>query len=289
MAVTMEGLAWETIIDLALGEDMPGGDVTSRSVVAPEQAATGILLAKSEGVISGLDVARAVFQRVDPAVLFAALVQDGDTVVAMTPIAQVSGSARSILAGERTALNLLQHLSGVATVTSRYVAAVAGTSARVVDTRKTTPGLRALEKAAVRDGGGHNHRFGLTDGILIKDNHLAAVGGADRVSRAIALAWENAPHTLQVEVEVTSLDEFREALQAGADIIMLDNMDLGTMRQAVIENEGRALLEASGGVTLDTIGDIARTGVDLVSVGALTHSAPALDISLDFTISASKS
>ncbi len=179
--------------------------------------------------------------------------------------------------------------SGVATVTSRYVAAVAGTNAQVVDTRKTTPGLRALEKAAVRDGGGHNHRFGLTDGILIKDNHLAAVGGADRVSRAIALARENAPHTLQVEVEVTNLDEFREALQAGADIIMLDNMDLGTMRQAVIENEGRALLEASGGVTLDTIGDIARTGVDLVSVGALTHSAPALDISLDFTIFASNS
>jgi len=289
VAGTIEGLAWETIIDLALGEDMPGGDVTSRSVVAPEETATGILLAKAEGVISGLDVARAVFQRVDPTVLFAALVQDGDTVVAMTPIAQVSGSAWSILAGERTALNLLQHLSGVATVTSRYVAAVAGTNAQVVDTRKTTPGLRALEKAAVRDGGGHNHRFGLTDGILIKDNHLAAVGGADRVSRAIALARENAPHTLQVEVEVTNLDEFREALQAGADIIMLDNMDLGTMRQAVIENEGRALLEASGGVTLDTIGDIARTGVDLVSVGALTHSAPALDISLDFTISASNS
>jgi nicotinate-nucleotide pyrophosphorylase (carboxylating) len=280
----MEGLTWEAIIDLALGEDMPGGDVTSRSVVAPEQRATGILLAKANGVISGLNVARAVFQRVDPTIQFEPLVQDGESFAAMTPIARVSGSARSILAGERTALNLLQHLSGVATVTSRYTAAVAGTRSRVVDTRKTTPGLRALEKAAVRDGGGQNHRFGLTDGILIKDNHLAAVGGSDRVTRAIARARQNAPHTLRIEVEVTTLDEFREALQAGADIIMLDNMDLETMRQAVAENNGRALLEASGGVTLDTIGDIARTGVDLISVGALTHSAPALDISLDFTM-----
>jgi nicotinate-nucleotide pyrophosphorylase (carboxylating) len=280
----MEDLAWEAIIDLALGEDMPGGDVTSRSVVAPERRATGILLAKANGVISGLNVARAVFQRVDPTIQFEPLVQDGESVAAMTPIARVSGSARSILAGERTALNLLQHLSGVATVTSRYAAAVAGTRSRVVDTRKTTPGLRALEKAAVRDGGGQNHRFGLTDGILIKDNHLAAVGGPDRVTRAIALARGNAPHTFRIEVEVANLDEFREALQAGADIIMLDNMDLETMRQAVAENNGRALLEASGGVTLDTIGDIAHTGVDLISVGALTHSAPALDISLDFTV-----
>jgi nicotinate-nucleotide pyrophosphorylase (carboxylating) len=154
----------------------------------------------------------------------------------------------------------------------------------VVDTRKSPPGLRALEKAAVRDGGGQNHRFGLTDGILIKDNHLAAVGGPDRVTRAIDLARDNAPHTLQIEVEVTDLDEFREALLAGADIIMLDNMDLESLRQAVVENDGRALLEASGGVNLATIGEIARTGVDLISVGALTHSAPALDISLDFSI-----
>lgn len=284
MAAMMEGRTWEAIIDLALGEDMPGGDVTSRSVVAPEQQATGILLAKAEGVISGLEVSRAVFQRVDPTVQFDALVEDGAAVAAMTPIARVSGSARSILAGERTALNLLQHLSGVATVTSRYVANCAGTNARVVDTRKTTPGLRALEKAAVRDGGGFNHRFGLTDGILIKDNHLATVSGPNRVTRAVTLARENAPHTLRIEVEVMSLDEFREAVQVGADIIMLDNMDLETMRQAVLENDGRALLEASGGVTLGAIGDIARTGVDLISVGALTHSAPALDISLDFTV-----
>lgn len=285
MTALTEGLAWEAIIDLALGEDMPGGDVTSRAVVAPHKHATGTLLAKANGVISGLNLARAVFHRVDPTIRFEAHVRDGDAVTATTPIAQVAGSARSILAGERTALNLLQHLSGVATVTSRYVAACAGSGARVVDTRKTSPGLRALEKAAVRDGGGQNHRFGLTDGILIKDNHLAAVGGPDRVTRAVALARANAPHTLRIEVEVTNLDEFREALAAGADIIMLDNTDLETMRQAVVENEGRTLLEASGGVTLDTIAEIARTGVDLISVGALTHSAPALDISLDFTIS----
>jgi nicotinate-nucleotide pyrophosphorylase (carboxylating) len=239
VAAMTEGLAWEAVIDLALGEDMPGGDVTSRAVVAPDKQATGYLLAKADGIISGLDVARTVLQRIDPAIQFARLVQDGDAVTAMTPIAQVSGSARSILAGERIALNLLQHLSGVATVTARYVAACEGTRARVVDTRKTTPGLRALEKAAVRDGGGQNHRFGLTDGVLIKDNHLAAVGGPDRVTRAITLARENAPHTLRIEVEVTNLDEFREALTAGADIIMLDNMEPETMRQAVVENDGR--------------------------------------------------
>ena len=281
---TGEHLAWDAILDLALAEDLGGGDITSMTTVPAELPARGTLRAKSAGVISGLAVARAVFRRVDPAVIFSPLVADGDQVEPRTPIATVSGPARGILVAERVALNLLQRLSGVATVTARYVDAVAGTGARVVDTRKTTPGLRALEKAAVRHGGGHNHRFGLTDGILIKDNHLAAVGGPDRVRRAVALARAGAPHTLRIEVEVTTLEELAQALDAGADIVLLDNMDVPTLREAVARTAGRTLLEAAGGVTLETVRAIAETGVDLISVGALTHSAPALDISLDFDI-----
>jgi nicotinate-nucleotide pyrophosphorylase (carboxylating) len=182
------------------------------------------------------------------------------------------------------ALNLLQRLSGVATATARYVEAVAGTKARIVDTRKTTPGLRQLEKQAVREGGGHNHRVGLADGVLIKDNHLAAIGGSDRVTKAIERARAFAPHTLRIEVEVTTLPEADEAVAAGADVILLDNMDVATMRRAVESVAGRALLEASGGVNLSTVRAIAETGVDLISIGALTHSAPALDISLEFAL-----
>jgi nicotinate-nucleotide pyrophosphorylase (carboxylating) len=277
-------LGWVEIIDLALREDIGGGDTTSVATVPAGLQAQGTLLAKAPGVISGLEVAREVFRRVDPSVTFTPLVHDGQRVEAKIPIATVAGPARSLLASERVALNLLQRLSGVATVTARFVDAVCGTRARIVDTRKTTPGLRALEKAAVRHGGGHNHRFGLTDGVLIKDNHLAAVGGPDRVARAIALAREAAPHTLRIEVEVTTLQELAEALEAGADVVMLDNMDVETMREAVEMTAGRALLEASGGVSLDTVAVIAATGIDLISVGALTHSAPALDISLDFDI-----
>lgn len=279
-----ERLGWDELIELALREDIGGGDITSLATVPAAVQARGTLLAKAPGVISGLEVAREVFRRVDPMVTFTALVQDGQRVDAMTPIATVAGAARSLLASERVALNLLQRLSGVATVTARYVDAVQGARARIVDTRKTTPGLRALEKAAVRHGGGHNHRFGLTDGVLIKDNHLAAVGGAQRVAKAIALARGAAPHTLRIEVEVTTLQELAEALEAGADVVLLDNMDRETMREAVAMTNGRALLEASGGVTLETVAAIAATGVDLISVGALTHSAPALDISLDFDI-----
>ncbi|HET7093097.1 MAG TPA: carboxylating nicotinate-nucleotide diphosphorylase, partial [Thermomicrobiales bacterium] len=197
-------------------------------------------------------------------------------------IATVEGPARGLLAGERVALNFLQRLSGVATQTARFVAAVAGTGARIVDTRKTTPGLRTLEKAAVRHGGGHNHRFGLADGVLIKDNHLAAIGGPERVARAVRQARARAPHPLRIEVEVTTLAELEQALAAGADIVLLDNMTLDQMRRAVATTDGQALLEASGGVTLDTVRDIAQTGVDIISSGALTHSAPAVDISLEF-------
>src|SRR5215212_3756270 len=273
------------LLDLALAEDIGGGDVTSMLTVAAGQQARGKLLAKAAGVISGLAVADEVFRRVDPTIVFTPLVADGDMVAAMTPIATIEGPARSLLAGERVVLNLLQRLSGVATLTARYVDAVRETKARIVDTRKTTPGLRALEKSAVRHGGGHNHRFGLTDGVLIKDNHLAAVGGADRVARAVCLARQGAPHTLRIEIEVTTHDELAQALEAGADIVLLDNMDVPELRKAVAMTGGRALLEASGGVTLESVAEIAATGVDLISVGALTHSAPALDISLDLDLS----
>jgi nicotinate-nucleotide pyrophosphorylase (carboxylating) len=280
----LERRAWSSLIELALAEDLLGGDVTTAATVPPDAQAHATLLAKAPGVISGLDVAHEAFAQVDPTLVFIALVADGDTVPTMTPIAHVSGNARSILAGERLALNFLQRLSGVATVTARYVAEVSGTNARVVDTRKTTPGLRVLEKAAVRDGGGHNHRFGLGDGVLIKDNHLAAVGGDHRVRDAVRAARAAAPHTLRIEVEVTTFAELAEALDAGADIVMLDNMSVADMREAVALTQGRALLEASGGVNLTTIREIAETGVDLISVGALTHSAPALDINLDFDL-----
>jgi nicotinate-nucleotide pyrophosphorylase (carboxylating) len=272
------------LLALALAEDIGGGDITSSLTVPAGRQARGRLLAKSAGVISGLDVAGEVFRRVDPAITFTPLIGDGDAVVPMTPIATVAGPARSLLTGERVALNYLQRLSGVATVTAHYVAAVGNTKVRIVDTRKTTPGLRALEKAAVRHGGGHNHRFGLTDGVLIKDNHLAAVGGPDRVARAVALSRQGAPHTLRIEIEVTTLAELSQALEAGADIVLLDNMEIAALREAVSMTRGRALLEASGGVTLESVAEIAATGVDLISVGALTHSAPALDISLDFEL-----
>lgn len=275
---------WEAIVDLALAEDIGTGDVTTLATVDAGRQARATLLAKAEGVISGLDVATFVFSRVDPAIEVVPSVTAGARVAPRTVIAELSGPARSLLTGERLALNLLQRLSGVATATARYVNAVAGTGARIVDTRKTTPGLRQLEKQAVRDGGGHNHRVGLADGVLIKDNHLAAVGGPDRVTRAIHCARAYAPHTLRIEVEVTTLAEVEEAVAAGADVILLDNMSVEMMRQAVEWVAGRVMLEASGGVNLGTVRAIAETGVDLISVGALTHSAPALDISLEFAL-----
>ncbi|HEV2107157.1 MAG TPA: carboxylating nicotinate-nucleotide diphosphorylase [Thermomicrobiales bacterium] len=277
---------WEAIIDLALAEDIGGGDVTTLATVPPGTHAVGTVLAKAAGVVSGVDVAGAVFRRVNPALDYRIRTGDGTRVNPGDRVAEVEGLARGILSAERVALNLLQRLSGVATLTAAYVDAVAGTKARIIDTRKTTPGLRALEKAAVRHGGGRNHRFGLSDGILIKDNHLAAIGGPDRVTRAIRQATAFAPHTMRIEVEVTTLAEVEEAVAAGADAILLDNMDVETIHQAVDLVAGRALVEASGGVNLQNVRAIAGTGVDLISVGALTHSAPALDISLEFVIDA---
>ena len=275
---------WAAIAELALAEDIGTGDVTTLATVPAEARARATVLAKAEGVVSGLDAAAWVFRRVDPAVAFVPRMTDGDRIAPGDAIAEVSGAARSLLTAERVALNLLQRLSGVATVTARHVQAVAGTGARVVDTRKTTPGLRVLEKAAVRHGGGANHRVGLADGVLIKDNHLAAIGGNDRITRAIRQARAVAPHTLKIEVEVTTLDEAAEAVAAGADVILLDNMDIPTLRRAVALVAGRAILEASGGITLATVRAVSETGVDLISVGALTHSAPALDLSLEFDI-----
>ncbi len=271
-------------VEVALDEDTAFGDITSELTVPPNRRASGRFLAKADGVISGLDVVAEVFRQVDPSISFSPLVEDGDRVTVGDDLAHVSGNARGILKGERVALNFLQRLSGVATATARYVAETAGTRARVIDTRKTTPGMRLLEKQAVRHGGGHNHRIGLGDGILIKDNHLAAIGGHDRITKAVEAARAGAPHTLRIEVEVTSLDELREALNAKPDAILLDNMSIDQMSEAVRITAGRAILEASGGITLETLRDVAGTGVDLISSGALTHSSRALDISLELNI-----
>jgi nicotinate-nucleotide pyrophosphorylase (carboxylating) len=261
-----------------LQEDIGFGDVTTMSTIPETAQGVGILYAKEAGVIAGLPVAQLVFETVDPTLSFTALVKEGARVEKGEQIAEVSRSVRSILSGERLALNLLQRLSGIATRTSEYAQAVSGTKARVVDTRKTTPGLRMLEKYAVRVGGGHNHRYALYDAVMIKDNHIKGAGG---IAQAVASARAAVPHTMTIEVETETLDQVQEALDAGADIIMLDNMPLDVMKQAVTLIGGRAVVEASGGVTLDTIRSIAETGVDVISVGALTHSVKALDISLD--------
>jgi nicotinate-nucleotide pyrophosphorylase (carboxylating) len=267
------------LIALALEEDLGRGDPTSEALIPASLRAEGELLVKAEGVIAGMEVAAAVFQTVDPETSWEALVEDGTGVHPGQVIARVRGRARALLAAERTALNFLQRLSGIATLTSRYVAAIRGTAARVVDTRKTTPGWRYLEKMAVRAGGGHNHRADLGSGILIKDNHLALSG--NDIASAVRTARAAAPHTLRVEVEVTDLEGVKAALEAGAEVILLDNMRLEEMRRAVELVAGRALLEASGGITLETVHAVAETGVNLISCGAITHSARALDISLE--------
>ena len=267
----------QEVIDRALAEDVGSGDVTTAALVPPEARARGRIEQRQEGAVAGLDVAEAVFRRVDPALRFRAGAEPGGWRPG-GPVAEVAGPAASILAGERVALNFLGRLSGVATLAARFAAAVEGTGARVLDTRKTTPGLRALEKRAVAAGGAHNHRFGLFDAILVKENHAAIAGGVGEAARrALAAAAES---EIPVEVECATLADLDEALAAGAPRILLDNMDLDELRAAVARVGGRAELEASGGVTLENVRAIAETGVDYVSVGALTHSAPALDFSL---------
>ncbi len=272
----------EETVNRALAEDSAWGDVTTQALIPADAEGRASLIARSPGVLAGIEVAHLVFTMVDSSLRFGALLADGDRLQPGTRIATVDGRVSGILRGERVALNFLQRLSGIATETNRYVEAVQGTKARVVDTRKTTPGLRLLEKYAVRAGGGQNHRGHLGDGILIKDNHLAALRAAGLGIRdAVELARTKAPHTLKVEVEVTSVEEALEAVEAGTDIVMLDNMGLEDMRRAVRAIGGRVLIEASGGVTLDSVKAVAETGVDLISVGALTHSVKALDISLE--------
>jgi nicotinate-nucleotide pyrophosphorylase (carboxylating) len=267
------------VVRAALAEDLGrAGDITSLACVEPQARLRAVFAARKPGVIAGLACARLAIAELDPAAEFKALVEDGAAVAAGEALARVEANARALLAAERVALNLLGRLSGVATLTRAYVEAVAGTGAAIVDTRKTTPGLRALEKYAVRCGGGTNHRFGLDDAVLIKDNHIAACGS---VGEAVRRARAAAGHLVKIEVEVDGLDQLEEALKYGPDVVMLDNFALSDLVEAVRRTDGRAVLEASGGVSLETVRGIAETGVDVISVGALTHSASVLDIGLD--------
>ncbi|MBN2808689.1 MAG: carboxylating nicotinate-nucleotide diphosphorylase [Deltaproteobacteria bacterium] len=273
--------ATEKLIRMALEEDLGSGDVTTLSTVPPGTMARALIKAKQECVVAGIQVTGLVFRTLDPSLKIEARVADGDRLQVGAPLMSVTGNVSSILMAERVALNFVQRLCGVATLTARFVAAVAETEAEIVDTRKTTPGWRSLEKYAVQVGGGRNHRHGLFDGILIKDNHIKAAG---TITDAINHAQRMAPHGLKIEVEAADLNEVKEAARSGADIILLDNMDDTLLRQAVSfvrEHYPAIKLEASGGIVLANVAQVAACGVDFISVGALTHSAPAIDISLD--------
>ncbi len=277
--------AVDDIIRRALAEDAPWGDVTSETFLPPTARATAVIAAREAGVLSGIGVAARVFALVDPTIEVETLAADGDAFAAGAELARIVGPARAVLRAERIALNLLQRMSGIATRTRRHVDEVAGTGARVVDTRKTTPGLRILERQAVRDGGGRNHRSTLSDAVLAKDNHLAVLTAAGvPIGDAIRDARARLGHTVHVEVEVDRIDQIEEVVAAGVDTIMLDNFSLDELRTGVAMVAGRCLVEASGGVTVDTIGAVARTGVYLISVGALTHEQRALDLGLDIAI-----
>ncbi len=268
------------IIRRALEEDLGPGDATTRATVAPDTPGEAILIAREKLTLAGMAVFKQTFLEIDPTLTFAERYKDGDVVPGGSTVCRIRGRLAAILSGERTALNFLQRMSGIATLTRRYVEKIEGSRAKILDTRKTAPGLRWCDKIAVRTGGGQNHRFGLFDGILIKDNHIAAAGS---ISKAVSLAREGSAHTLRVEVEVEDLAGVTEACKAGADIILLDNMTPSEMKEAVSLINGSALVEASGGITLDTVGDIASTGVDFISVGALTHSPVAADFSLEIS------
>lgn len=274
--MTIDRLMLREIVARALREDLGSGDVTTEALVEPDQTGRAVIRTKEPCVLAGLPVAELAFKLLDESILFEPQAREGELLAKGQVIAELQGSLRTILTGERTALNFLQRLSGIATLTARYVEAVQGFSAQITDTRKTAPGLRITDKYAVQIGGGRNHRMGLYDGVLIKDNHIRAAGG---IAAAIARIRPHIPTT--IEVEVSNLKEFKEALQAGADMIMLDNMSLDEMRQAVREAKGRALLEASGGVTLENVRAVAATGVNFISVGALTHSSKAIDMHLE--------
>lgn len=275
----------EEVVQRALNEDAPWGDVTSEHLIPATATATAELVAREAGVFSGADVFAAAFLLTDPSLDVQLFLEDGDSFVAGQELGVVTGSARSVLTAERIGLNFVQRMSGIATLTAKYVEAVAGTKARIVDTRKTTPGLRAFERHAVVSGGGRNHRFSLSDAVMAKDNHLAILtaGGKD-LTTELRRVKNELPHTMKLEVEVDRLDQIPPVLAAGVDIIMLDNFNLDDLRAGVALIDGKAIVEASGGVNLDTVAAIAATGVDVISVGALTHSARALDLGLDVQI-----
>jgi nicotinate-nucleotide pyrophosphorylase (carboxylating) len=268
----------DTIIDTALNEDLGPGDITTSAIIDSSHKGKAKLVAKEELILAGIGICSRVFSRLDPEIVFECTHQDGEVIRKGTDIGTVTGSMRGILSGERTALNFLQHLSGIATITRQYVEKTDPSMVRIIDTRKTTPGLRILEKYAVRMGGGFNHRFGLFDGILIKDNHIAAAGSIPEIVKTIRAA---VPHTLKIEVEVENIKGVEEAIGAGADAILLDNMPVKQMKEVVSIARGKVLLEASGGITLETIEEISKTGINLISVGAITHSARSVDISLE--------
>lgn len=270
----------ERAVSDALREDLGlAGDLTTDATVPAEQTAVAVIAARKPGVVSGLDLAETAFRMLDPSADFQRLVEDGSSVAARAEIARVSGNARALLTAERVALNFMGRMSGIATLTRAYVDTIAGTAASIADTRKTTPGLRSFEKYAVRCGGGRNHRTGLFDAILIKDNHIVAAGG---LPQAVQAARAHAGHMVKIEVEVDTLDQLRQALGYDVDAVLLDNMPPAMLREAVALVGGQMLTEASGGVDLSTVRAIAESGVDLISVGALTHSAPVLDLGLDF-------
>jgi len=272
----------EAAVSSALAEDLGlAGDLTSQATLSPRARAVATMTARAPGLVCGLDLVEAAFRQIGPGVSVVRLVDEASSVKEATGIARISGNARLIFSAERVALNFVNHMSGIATHTRKFVDAVAGTGAAICDTRKTTPGLRAFEKYAVRCGGGANHRFGLCDAILIKDNHVAIVGG---VAEAISAARAFAGHLVSIEIEVDGLDQLEQALEAGANAVLLDNMDARTLRKAVAITRGRARLEASGGVTLERVSDIAKTGVDYISTSQITTAAVPLDIGLDITV-----
>ena len=275
----------DDVIRRALAEDAPWGDLTSEVFLPAETPATAVLVSREPGVLSGLDVFARTFELVDSSSVVEKIASNGARIEPGAVLARISGTARSVLRAERIALNLSQRMTGIATLTAQYVALTAGTKARIVDTRKTTPGLRMLERQAVRDGGGHNHRFSLSDAVLAKDNHLAVLAAVGiPVGDAIRAARARLGHTAHLEVEVDRLDQIEAVVSAGVDTIMLDNFTPDQLREGVGLVAGRALVEASGGVNLDTVADIAQSGVDLISVGALTHSVRALDLGLDIEV-----
>lgn len=275
----MNYIGLDELLLAALKEDIGAGDITTNSCIPEGNRSEGYFIAKAEGVVCGLGIARRVFQIIDPKLMFYPVAKDGDWVQKGSVLAELSGYSKSILTAERVALNFLQHLSGVATATARAVAQVEGTKAQITDTRKSTPGMRILERYAVRIGGGCNHRFNLADSVMIKDNHIAAAGG---IAKAIASARAGAPHLMKVGIETENLDQVQEALDAGADVILLDNMSCEMMTEAVQLIGGRAIVEASGNMGERNLAEVAATGVGYISIGALTHSVRALDISLNF-------